>query len=554
MCQTDLRSQSKPDLGDEKRIKALDAEIASLTKDVEKLREKSSGISEQIKELQNRILEVGGVRLRAIQSKFTTTKGLLDLANDAVTKAEVGQAKASHDVEKMQKAITSNTTKLEEVEAELGDFDADLQSCSKQLEDIRDSLQKAQDETSEFQEDLAEAKTELDEASTEINAFRKFEMTKKQKIEDLVRDQKDNQGKLKHWAKRHEELELAYVDEDEEEEGDKGEDSAPVHSPENEDQSRSGDESGEDEDNAKKSAKNKKTHNDSTELVEFSAEELESVNKDFLKAEIAALEEEIAHAKPNLNVLHEYRRREAEFLERAKDLEGVTSRRDDAKKMYDDLRKVRLDEFMAGFSAISAKLKEMYQVGDVGFSANHQMITMGGNAEIELVDTMDPFSEGVVLSIMPPKKSWRPIANLSGGEKTLASLALVFALHVFKPTPLYFMDEIDAALDFKNVSIVANYIQSKTQAAQFIVISLRNDMFELAHRLVGIYKTNNCTKSIAIDNKDLRTQAVVRKPPPTPGNGLKGAPTPVTSRPLPPSTPLAAPPTPTPVRTVLPAV
>ncbi|ORY34982.1 RecF/RecN/SMC N terminal domain-domain-containing protein [Naematelia encephala] len=139
-----------------------------------------------------------------------------------------------------------------------------------------------------------------------------------------------------------------------------------------------------------------------------------------------------------------------------------------------------------------------------------QMITMGGNAEIELIDSMDPFSEGVVLSIMPPKKSWRAIANLSGGEKTLASLALVFALHVFKPTPLYFMDEIDAALDFKNVSIVANYIQSKTQAAQFIVISLRNDMFELAHRLVGIYKTSNCTKSIAIDNKDLRTQAVPR--------------------------------------------
>jgi structural maintenance of chromosome 4 len=173
-----------------------------------------------------------------------------------------------------------------------------------------------------------------------------------------------------------------------------------------------------------------------------------------------------------------------------------------------------------------------------------QMITMGGNAEIELVDTMDPFSEGVVLSIMPPKKSWRPIANLSGGEKTLASLALVFALHVLKPTPLYFMDEIDAALDFKNVSIVANYIQSKTQAAQFIVISLRNDMFELAHRLVGIYKTSNCTKSVAIDNKDLRTQAVVRRPqpratdvPPTPGPGGGGSGVPSTPAQLVPTTP-----------------
>lgn len=62
------------------------------------------------------------------------------------------------------------------------------------------------------------------------------------------------------------------------------------------------------------------------------------------------------------------------------------------------------------------------------------------------------------VSVRPPKKSWKKIYNLSGGEKTLSSLALVFALHHFKPTPLYFMDEIDAALDFKNVSIVACYI------------------------------------------------------------------------------------------------
>lgn len=101
-----------------------------------------------------------------------------------------------------------------------------------------------------------------------------------------------------------------------------------------------------------------------------------------------------------------------------------------------------------------------------------QMITLGGDAELELVDSLDPFSEGVVFSVRPPKKSWKNIANLSGGEKvcisiltlqampmlhfflhffhnwfqTLSSLALVFALHHYKPTPLYVMDEIDAAL------------------------------------------------------------------------------------------------------------
>ena len=53
------------------------------------------------------------------------------------------------------------------------------------------------------------------------------------------------------------------------------------------------------------------------------------------------------------------------------------------------------------------------------------MITLGGDAELELVDTLDPFSEGIVFSVRPPKKSWKNISNLSGGEKTLSSLALV---------------------------------------------------------------------------------------------------------------------------------
>ena len=54
--------------------------------------------------------------------------------------------------------------------------------------------------------------------------------------------------------------------------------------------------------------------------------------------------------------------------------------------------------------------------------------------------------QGIVFSVRPPKKSWKNISNLSGGEKTLSSLSLVFALHHYKPTPLYVMDEIDAAL------------------------------------------------------------------------------------------------------------
>ena len=69
------------------------------------------------------------------------------------------------------------------------------------------------------------------------------------------------------------------------------------------------------------------------------------------------------------------------------------------------------------------------------------------------------------------------------------------------------MDEIDAALDFKNVSIVADYIKKRTKDAQFIIISLRNNMFDLADKLVGVYKTYDKTKTINLEpNKLLKMQ------------------------------------------------
>lgn len=184
-------------------------------------------------------------------------------------------------------------------------------------------------------------------------------------------------------------------------------------------------------------------------LASYTRDELTDLDKNVLKGEIAALEEKTQNANVDLGVIAEYRRRVGELAARSNDLTESVSHRDAAKRRCEDLRKTRLDGFMEGFSTISLRLKEMYQ-----------MITMGGNAELELVDSLDPFAEGILFSVMPPKKSWKNISNLSGGEKTLSSLALVFALHHYKPTPLYVMDEIDAALDFRNVNITNPYLTS----------------------------------------------------------------------------------------------
>jgi structural maintenance of chromosome 4 len=232
----------------------------------------------------------------------------------------------------------------------------------------------------------------------------------------------------------------------------------------------------------------RKKRKETSMLLLLEEDQLKRLNIRKLNYDITLTESEIEKMKPNLSSIEEFKKKEQEYNKKYQELDEITKERDRIIKERDELKKKRLNEFMAGFQIITNKLKEIYQ-----------MITLGGDAELELVDTFDPFREGIEFSVRPPKKSWKKISNLSGGEKTLSSLALVFALHHYKPTPIYVMDEIDAALDFKNVSIVANYIKERTKNAQFIVISLRNNMFEMADILVGIYKTDNCTKSVTID-------------------------------------------------------
>jgi len=226
-------------------------------------------------------------------------------------------------------------------------------------------------------------------------------------------------------------------------------------------------------------------------LPTFSSYELINFDERTISGQIKEFETELKEMKPNMAAIEDYKKKLEIFLERSAELSEVTEKRDMFKSQFESIRLQRTNEFKEGFFIITSKLKEMYR-----------MITAGGDADLEWADSLDPFSEGINFSVRPNKKSWKKISNLSGGEKTLSSLSLIFALHYYKPSPLYVMDEIDAALDFKNVSIVAHYIKERTKNTQFIIISLRNNMYELANRLVGIYKTHNCTKTSVLIYSD----------------------------------------------------
>ncbi|PPR02346.1 hypothetical protein CVT24_011690 [Panaeolus cyanescens] len=488
-----ISHNDKPNKAELARMATLDREIESNEEDLAKIQSKAQKIEQDIKALEKKILDVGGARLLTQKSKVDGIRLHISLANDEIAKAEVAKAKAQKDITKLENNIASNEAAFEEANTDLETLEEQVNTLVDYITDLKTKVEDAQAAVDHSKEDLENIKSELDEQEAKISKFKKKEMAIRQEIQDTEKEWKENNLAIEHYQQLHDDLKLEEIDDEEDEEEDE---EATADKPAEEGEPPVKKEGGDKPPKAEKAAKPEG-------LPMFSADELRKYRKEELLASSAYLEEKIKNAKPDLTVLKEYKKREAEYMERVNVLASVTAERDAQKAKYDGLRKQRLDEFMTGFNLISMKLKEMYQ-----------MITLGGNAELELVDSLDPFSEGIIFSVMPPKKSWKNISNLSGGEKTLSSLALVFALHVFKPTPLYFMDEIDAALDFRNVSIVANYIKDRTKNAQFIIISLRNDMFELSHRLIGIYKTSNQTRSLSIDNHSLQGSVVMGPKPP----------------------------------------
>ncbi len=100
---------------------------------------------------------------------------------------------------------------------------------------------------------------------------------------------------------------------------------------------------------------------------------------------------------------------------------------------------------------------------------------------------------------MPPLKRFRDMEHLSGGEKTIAALALLFAVHSYQPSPFFVLDEVDAALDNANVARIANYIKEHAgPGMQFIVISLKTGLFQNSETLVGIMRDQGVNSSRAL--------------------------------------------------------
>ena len=219
--------------------------------------------------------------------------------------------------------------------------------------------------------------------------------------------------------------------------------------------------------------------------------------------ELKSLRVELESMAPNMKAVQRY----AEVSERLHSMEGeVEEARGTAKTLTQRFLAVqqrRGELFNKAFQHVSRVIDGIYK--DL---TQVEGVPLGGTAYLSLEDPSEPYLHGVKFTAMPPAKRFRDMEQLSGGERTVAALALLFAIHDYRPSPFFVMDEIDAALDNVNVTQVAEYIRARAEegSLQFVVISLKDNFYDKAHGLVGIYRDceKECSATVTLDLESIQ--------------------------------------------------
>ena len=196
----------------------------------------------------------------------------------------------------------------------------------------------------------------------------------------------------------------------------------------------------------------------------------------FMKKKIQALKNEIkALGTVNVNAIEDYK--------------NVSERYTFLKTQHDDLVEaeatlVKIIEELD--SAMRKQFRERFNEISIEFDKVFKQLFGGGKGTLELMEDEDILEAGIKIIAQPPGKKLQNMMQLSGGEKALTAISLLFAIQNLKPSPFCLLDEIEAALDDSNVTRFAKYLHKLTKHTQFIVITHRRGTMTAADRLYGI--------------------------------------------------------------------
>lgn len=202
----------------------------------------------------------------------------------------------------------------------------------------------------------------------------------------------------------------------------------------------------------------------------------------------------------NLKAVDDYGERKKRHDELSAEVKRLEAQRDDLIRLEGDLTDKKKVALFKVHEAVNENFKRCYAE-----------LSQGGEAELILENPENPFEGGLIMKAKPKQGKVLRLEALSGGEKSLAALAFIFAIQEFQPSPFYLLDEVDMFLDGINADMVARRVQKSSKTAQFVQISLRKITLTKADHIIGVTKQDGGISHVLIrpnisDIKDFQAE------------------------------------------------
>jgi chromosome segregation ATPase len=205
----------------------------------------------------------------------------------------------------------------------------------------------------------------------------------------------------------------------------------------------------------------------------------QGIEKDYM-ARLEELQKELETLNPNMCAPEQHQMETDKLEEIRKQGEDATSKVNALEARFEACKAERYSRFMQCFRHVEKVVQPFYKelTSYDGYD--------GGSAYLDMDDVEEPYNGGITFTACPPGKRFFPMDLLSGGEKSMASMALLFAMHSYQPPPFMILDEVDAPFDRKNTDSLVQYLQKLK--FQCLVISLKDTFFKNSDSLVGVFK------------------------------------------------------------------
>jgi len=213
-----------------------------------------------------------------------------------------------------------------------------------------------------------------------------------------------------------------------------------------------------------------------TEFKKYEGVKLVKKSLEQLRKEIVEFEQLAQQmGTVNMRALEVYEAIEKEYNELVGKKNSLDAEKQDVMNMMNEIESKKADLFMKTFNVITEKFKKIFSE-----------LSTKGEAYLELENPEKPFEAGVRIKVRITGKKFLDIRSLSGGEKTLTALALIFCIQEHEPAPFYVLDEVDAALDKRNSELLSKLIRKYSDTAQYIMISHNDGVITEADNLYGV--------------------------------------------------------------------